>query len=57
MKFMGKLAFNSKHIPFIAEIISFAATNSFNRRKIFEQRELVSALLQCMESKLEQKVS
>jgi len=54
---MGKLAFNSKHIPFIAEIISFAATNSFNRRKIFEQRELVSALLQCMESKLEQKVS
>lgn len=33
-------------VALISEVISLTATSSFNRRKVFEQREVVARLIQ-----------
>lgn len=49
METLEKLVVVDVFLPEIADIIEFSATNSFNRRKIFERHEVISGFMSAIE--------
>jgi hypothetical protein len=49
MEVFGKLVHKDIFLVDIADIIEYSATDSFNRRKVFEHYEIVDGLLDVMQ--------